>query len=287
MTRSDGGDARPALGAGAPSSPRATGVAYARGAVGGLLVAMPLLLTMEMWWGGFLIPAGRLALLVAFNYVVLYILQHYSGLHPRKTHASQARAAAAAYGIGVLVSLATLAAVNVVHGDLGARELVGKLVLEAVPVSIGASVSMSQFGAESDVAERRKERETFWGAMAMALAGAVFFGFSVAATEEAMMVGLRISAAHGVILVVASLLLAHLVVFAVEFRRRHERSRRWWALLLKEGVGAYAVALFVAAYLLWTFGRIGPDVGLAAARDMIVGLGLATSLGAAAGELLI
>src|SRR5688500_15335890 len=160
------------------SSVRRTAVAYARGAAGGLLVAMPLLLTMEMWWGGFLIPAGRLALLVVFNYGVLYVLQHYSGLHPRKTHASQARAAAAAYGIGILVSLLTLLALRVVNRDTAAHDLVGKLVLEAVPVSIGASVAMSQFGVEHEVAEQRKEGETYWGAMAMALAGAMFFGFS-------------------------------------------------------------------------------------------------------------
>ena len=86
-----------------------------------------------------------------------------------------------------------------------------------------------------------------------------------------------------------SVLLVHLVVYAVEFRRREggPGGRRWWQLLLKEGMSAYAVALVVAAYLLWTFGRIGGDVGWSATRDMIVTLGFATSLGAAAGELLI
>jgi putative integral membrane protein (TIGR02587 family) len=280
---------RPALGAAAPSSARATAVAYARGAVGGLIVAMPLLVTMEMWWGGFLIPAERLALLVAFNYGVLYVLQHYSGLHPRKTYASQARAAAAAYGIGMAVSLLTLLGMNVVGRGTAGHDLLGKLVLEAVPVSIGASVAMSQFGAENEVAEKRKEGETYWGAMAMALAGAMFFGFSVAATEEPMMLGLRVTSAHGAALVVASVLLVHLVVYSVEFRRRAggPGGRRWWQLLLKEGVSAYALSLLVAAYLLWTFGRIGADVGWIAARDMVVVLGVATSLGAAAGELLI
>ena len=286
---SDRETTRPALGAGAPSDPRATAVAYARGAVGGLIVAMPLLLTMEMWWGGFLIPAGRLALLVVFNFGVLYIMQHYSGLHPRKTYASEARAAAAAYGIGVVVSGITLLALNVLAAHIAWRDLLGKLVLEAVPVSIGSSVAMSQFGAENEVAEKRKEGETYWGAMAMALAGAMFFGFSVAATEEPMMLGLRITAAHALALVLGSILLVHGVVYAVEFRRRERGpgGRRWWELLLREGVSAYALSLVVAAYLLWTFGRIGGDVGWAAARDMIVTLGLVTSLGAAAGELLI
>jgi putative integral membrane protein (TIGR02587 family) len=278
---------RPALGAGAPASPRATAVAYTRGAVGGLIVAMPLLMTMEMWWAGFLIPAGKLALLVAFNFGVLYILQHYSGLHPRKTQSSQVRAAAAAYGIGILVSLASLAALNVVHGDIGVRDLVSKLVVEAVPVSIGASVAMSQFGAESAVAELRKQGESFWGALAMALAGAVFFGISVAATEEPLMIAMRITSWHAIVIVLMSIGIVYLVVYAVEFRDRDGRSGAWWQRLVKEGVSSYVVALGVAALLLWTFGRIGPDVGLIATVEMIVTLSFATSLGAAAGELLI
>ena len=104
-----------------------------------------------------------------------------------------------------------------------------------------------------------------------------------------MMLGLRVTSAHAAAIVAASVLLVHLVVYAVEFRQREAGpgGRRWWQLLLKEGVSAYALSLLVAAYLLWTFGRIGADVGWGATRDMIVVLGVATSLGAAAGELLI
>src|SRR5687767_3892780 len=170
------------------SSVRATATSYGRGVAGGLLIAMPLLLTMEMWWGGFTIPAARLLLLIAITYGVLFVLQHYSGLHPKKTMPGQARAALVAYGIGVLVSIAALAALGVLRAELAARDLVGKLVLEAVPVSIGASVAMSHFGAGSEVAAQRKEAENYWGGMGMALAGAMLFGFSVAATEEPMMV---------------------------------------------------------------------------------------------------
>jgi putative integral membrane protein (TIGR02587 family) len=244
---------------------------------------------MEMWWGGFSIPPARLAVLVVVGYGVLLVLQHYSGLHPRKTAGGQLRAAIVAYGIGVVVTALTLLALNVVRTQTALHDLVGKLVLEALPVGIGASVAMSAFGHEHHVTERRKEGENYWGAMAMALAGAMFFGFSVAPTQEPMMIGMQLTWMHALALVLASLLQVHAVVYAVEFRRRERRSggRRWWQLLLKEGVGAYAVALLVAAYLLWTFGRIGPHVGVAPSVDMIIVLGFATSLGAAAGELLI
>src|SRR5688572_5125299 len=124
--------------------------------------------------------------------------------------------------------------------------------------------------------------------MGMALAGAMLFGFSVAATEEPMMVGIQLTWVHAVVLALGSLLQVHVIVYAVEFKQRERGpgGRRWWQLLLKEGVGAYILSLVVAAYLLWTFGRLDGGTGLAASVHMVLTLGFVTSLGAAAGELL-
>ncbi|HVE79196.1 MAG TPA: TIGR02587 family membrane protein [Gemmatimonadaceae bacterium] len=267
---------------------RETAVSYARGVVGGLLVALPLLLTMEVWWGGFIIPAWRLLLLATLHYGVLLILQHYSGLHPSKTVAAQARAALVAYGIGIVVAAATLLALAVIRPGIAPRDLVGKLILEAIPVSIGSSVAMSEFGAEHEVVERRKEEESYWGMVGMALAGAMLLGFAVGVTEEPMMIGMHLTWVHATALVILSVLQVHLIVYAVEFRRHSRRGdRRWWQRLLKEGVSTYAVSLLVSAYVLWTFGRLGPDTGLVATVDEIITLGFAASLGAAAAELLI
>lgn len=60
-------------------------IGYARGVMGGLLVGIPSMMTMEMWWEGFFIPAWRLILLFIVNGGVLFILQHYSGLTHHKT----------------------------------------------------------------------------------------------------------------------------------------------------------------------------------------------------------
>jgi|ERR687895_1137849 hypothetical protein len=56
-------------------SVRETAAAYARGVVGGLLVGMPTLMTMEMWWGGFTIPSVRILLLVVVNFGIFLVLQ--------------------------------------------------------------------------------------------------------------------------------------------------------------------------------------------------------------------
>src|SRR3954468_18441975 len=117
-----------------------TFVAYARGAGGALIVGLQLIFTMEMWWSGFNVPVTRIMLLVAVNAGILLILQHYSGLHPSKTPGAQLRAAIVAYGIGVIVATLALLAINVIDIHSALRDVVGKIALEAVPLSVGASV---------------------------------------------------------------------------------------------------------------------------------------------------
>jgi uncharacterized membrane protein len=115
----------------------------------------------------------------------------------------------------------------------------------------------------------------------------MLFGFGLAPTDEPMMIGLRLPWHHALALVAASLFQVHAIVYAVGFKQHERDERAWWRKLLREGIGAYAVALIVAAYLLWTFGRIDAHTGLVACVYQTVTLGFITSLGAAAGELLI
>jgi Predicted membrane protein len=122
------------------SETRKTAIAYARGLAGGLLVGVPVIMTMEVWWEGFFMPAWRILLLYVFNYGVLLILQHYSGLHHRKTISGQIRAAFVAYGLGILASLIILTLLHVLRADSSLRDIAGKLLLESIPVSIGSSV---------------------------------------------------------------------------------------------------------------------------------------------------
>jgi putative integral membrane protein (TIGR02587 family) len=254
-----------------------------------MIIALPMLMTMEMWWGGFTISGRRLLLLVAVNFGVLLVLQHYSGLHPRKTKGSQFRAALVAYGIGIVVSAATLEIINVLRGGVALVDAVGKLVLEAVPVSLGASIAMSHFGVEHETVEQRKDADVYWAQRGMALAGAMIVGISVASTEEMTMIGLQLTWAHALGLAVLSMVQVVAILYAVGFRNHENEgdARPTWTELVTEAVGVYAIAIALGGYLLWTFGQIGADTGLHASVDILVTLGFATSLGAAAAELLI
>jgi putative integral membrane protein (TIGR02587 family) len=268
---------------------RGTAVGYARGAGGGLFLGLPLLMTMEMWWSGFHMPAGRLLLFLVLTFGVLVILEHYSGFREETTFLEEVQDAVVALGIGIVLAAAVLFAFAIVEPGMAAREVVGKIALQAIPLSIGASVAISQLGARSAEQERRKERAGFWGTQGIALAGAVVFGFNVAPTEEPLLLALKMGPWRALAILLLSLAMVHALVYAVEFRGTHavpEGSTRLHAFV-RTSVTSYALALAAAAYLLWTFGRIDGATGLGEALRMTIALGLATSLGAAAAKLIL
>lgn len=261
---------------------------YARGSIGGLLVGIPSMMTMEMWWEGFFVPAWRLILLFLVNGCVLFILQHYSGLTHKKTFMGQLRATIVASGIGIVTASLILLALGVLHGDLTLRDLAGKLILQSIPISIGASVAMSEFGEEHDVAEERREQAGFWGELGMALGGAMLFGFGLSSTEEPLMIADQLTWPMAMGLVAVSLAQVYAIVHALEFKREPKGAKKpLIAQVIRETISTYALAVIVGAYLLWTFETLGSHMGLIPSVYAVVAIGVVTSLGAAAAELLI
>jgi putative integral membrane protein (TIGR02587 family) len=263
---------------------------YGRGLLGALLVSMPLLATMEMWWLGFTIPPLRLLLFVVANFVLLIVLEYYSGF--QKGHVrlwEEVQDAVDAYGMGLLVALVVLFLFGVIELGMSWREIAGKTIIEAIPLSIGASIAISLFGEHDARREWRKRSAGFWGTQSIGLAGATYFGFNVAPTEEPVMIALGISWWHALLLVLFGLSITHAVVYSVGFSGSHRLpgGTVFWAAFLRTGVVSYLGALLVTAFLLWMFGRIDGSTGLTPAIHMIVTLGFINALGSSAAKLII
>ena len=269
------------------SETRKTALAYARGLAGGMLIGVPVLLTMEVWWEGFFVPAWRILVFYVFNFGVLLILQHYSGLHHRKTTASQVRAAIVAYGLGIFASAIILALLHVLRADSNFRDVAGKLMIESVPVSIGASVAISEFGDDEDLPQHRRERVGYFGSLGMAIAGAALFGFGLSAAEEPLMIANQLDWIHGVLIMLVSLLQVCAIVYSVGGRGDESSEKETLPKVLGQSVSTYAVALLVGAFYLWTFGTLNEHLSFTASTYVIIAIGFATSFGAAAAEALL
>ncbi|HYE95960.1 MAG TPA: TIGR02587 family membrane protein [Rubricoccaceae bacterium] len=258
---------------------------YARGLAGGLLFSLPLLYTMEMWWAGHNAPPERLLVIIALTFVLLLGYNHFAGLREESDLASDVFESIEEMGLGLLLALLMLAVLGQLTADASVGEVVGKVVMEGMTAAIGLSVGTEQLG---DITQperlRRMGRE---GEIVLAGLGAVLVAANVAPTEEVLMIAVETSPWALIGLAALSVAMAWLLLHYSEFKGAGRVARtRLTGFALGGAIVTYAVALAMAAALLWADGRFDGAGWVAGVRQVVV-LGFPAVLGAAAARLLL
>jgi putative integral membrane protein (TIGR02587 family) len=265
-----------------------TGVARAFG--GAIVFSLPLLMTMEMWHFGFVIAPLRLVALLLLTLPLLVGLSARSGFRETLDLKEDVVDACVAYAVGVAAAAAILLLLGIIGPGMSPDEVTGKIVLQAVPASIGALLAQSQFGpAGDDEREAQPRRPAAYGSEIFLMGvGALFLGFNVAPTEEMVLIGNTIGDWHVVALLIVSTFVMHAFVYALEFRGQEpvHPGTPLWSVFLRFTVVGYAVALLISAYVLWTFGRFEGTAWPVMLRTTIV-LGFPCAVGAAAARLIL
>lgn len=265
---------------------------------GGLLFSLPLLYTMEVWHAGFTMPPQRQLVYVVAALVLLLGYNRFAGLHPDSTWLEVWIDSIEEMGIGLLLSAIVLLLIGRLTAEQDASEVLGRIVVEAVTVAIGVSVGTAQLGGgagdndgggagDASTGMSKRGRATFGGQLTLALCGAVLFAANIAPTEEIVHIGVELSGLQLAGLGIATMVVAGLVLYFSDFygARRWARAEGGWAMV-RGTVIAYAVGLAASAGILWIFGRFD-GVGTGAILGQTVALGVAATLGASAGRLLI
>lgn len=122
-----------------------------RGVAAGAIVGMPLLYTMEMWFHGMLLsPAHQLVLLgavllVNFLFNLFSGFRHQPGFgHLRRRAMESAAESCAAVALGLIFSLAILLLIGEITFRSSFVQWLGRVLIEAGPVSIGVCFANSQ-----------------------------------------------------------------------------------------------------------------------------------------------
>ena len=262
-------------------------IGLARAFAGAVIFALPLLMTMEMWWLGFTMAAWKIALLLVLFFPFLVALSWHVGFEPTFSWRDDVVDALVAYAVGFVAGALLLWLLGELRADMSDRELVGKVALQAVPGSIGALLSQTQLGERDQPGEARGGEAGYWSDLFIMGTGALFLAFNLAPTEEMVMIAFKLSQPAIVGLMAASLVAMHSFVYAVSFRGRPDDHSRASAtsVFLRFTVTGYMLALAISAYMLWTFGRL--DAGLSEAGRAVVVLGFPAALGAAGAWLVV
>jgi len=260
----------------------------ARGFGGALIFALPMLMTMEMWWLGFYLERFRLALLLIVNIPLLTLLSHHAGFEETFDWHEDLRDALIACGIGILASSAILTVFGIITPAMPADEIIGKIAIQSMPASIGALLGRSQLGGRKIEPEEGTKEETYASELFLMAIGALFLGLNMAPTEEMILISFKMTAWHAALLVLLSILLMHGFVYAVEFKGESTLGpdTPWWSAFLRFTLAGYVISIIVSLYVLWTFGRMDGQAGTQILMSAVV-LGFPASLGAAAARLIL
>ena len=261
----------------------------ARGFGGALLFSFPLLMTMEMWWLGFYMDRGRLALFVVVTFLMLLGLGWFVGFERTVRLRDIFLEATTAYGIGIVGSAILLTVFEILNDEMQASEIVGKIAVQSIPASIGATVARKQLasgGAETDQ-DQKEARAGYPGQVFLMAAGALYVSFNVAPTEEMILIAFKMTPVRTVALVLLSVILLHVFVYSVGFRGQEPmREMGLGRIFVAFTLAGYGVALCVSIYVLWTFGRFDGTSAYEIAT-MVAVLGFPAAIGAAVARLVV
>lgn len=275
---------------------------YGRGIAGGLLFSLPLVYTMEVWWTGFVADSTRLLLAMIITIGLLLGYNRFSGMRPGVRLLDVIIDSIEEMGLGTVLAALILFLLGRITAGMTWQEILGKVVVESLIVSIGVSVGTAQLGmsqkrdeeGESSGSSQSGQESSsrsphVLGQMVLAFCGAVLFAANIAPTEEIVIIAVEASTWKLLGLAALSLAMGMLILHFSDFLGAHHAvaSKSEGALLkLLESTAGYAVALLASAMMLWFFRRFD-GMPLATCLSEIVVLGLAANLGASAGRLLI
>lgn len=123
---------------------------YGRGIIGGLLLSLPLVYTMEVWWIGFIAPPAYLLSCVLITYLLLLGYNRYAGMKKDSSFREICHESVEELGLAVIVSFLFLLLLSRIDFGMSWDEIIGKVIVESMIVAIGISVGTAQLGGNDE-----------------------------------------------------------------------------------------------------------------------------------------
>lgn len=274
---------------------------YARGIIGGFLFSLPILYTMEVWWRGMVIGPSVQVVFLVITFILLLGYNRYAGLREDASWKEVIIDSVEEIGIGLMLATFFLWIIGVL--DFRTMELpriISMVVVETMTVAIGVSVGTAQLGDTGEEegsgmaavdSNRAMDMKTtpLPEQMILSLCASVLFAANIAPTEEVLQIAVAINPLKALLLCMVSILFSGVVLFFIAFKgseglQVHQEAG--WKEIVPLTFMTYNVALISSAGALALFGQF-EGVSFEIAVYQTVALGVASSLGATAGRLLL
>lgn len=270
-----------------------------RGLSGGFLFGIPLLYTMEVWWLGTQTEPWRLLIILLASFAINWMLGSFAGFRQEGEPIRPITDALEALAIGVVASTVTLVVLGEVHADMPLNAILGVIVLESIPFSLGVSIASGLLRGNKDdpnggeQADQDDDQQPATNStlrdVGATVAGALFISFSIAPTAEVPMLAANLSSLSIVVLVFFSLVVSYAITFEAGFADQQGRRSQQGVFQgpLSETIFSYLISLLVAAVLLWLFRQLETADPLRVWLERTIVLGLPAVIGGSAGRLAV
>lgn len=264
-----------------------------RAFAGAYIFGIPLLFTMEMWWIGEYISTFNLVALLIVALAVNFGLTRVAGFKTESTIRETFEETIEAIAIGIVAATLMLLILNQIRFDEDGLVILGKILVQAVPLSIGASVTNQVFGPRWQQKSKSGDQtskplsplQALLSDIGATATGGLFLGVSIAPTEEVPMIAAGLDSWHLLSIVVFSVVISYVIVFASGFDQ--QPAAGIFQRPFTETMLSYVVSLSVAFLALYLFNQIALGDPFRLTAEQVLVLGLPTTIGGAAGRLVI
>lgn len=272
-----------------------------RAASGGFIFAVPLLYTMEMWEIGVTAELWKLLLFLGVAFAINLGLahSHSGGFKPATDWFATVEQAVDTLAVGLVGGALVLLVLNQIAIGDPPQTILGRVLVQAVPLSIGAAVAAAIFGPRGersrdgdeadteDDGEAPSARRAFLSDAGATCLGAIFLAFSIAPTDEVSLLAMELTPQHQVAVIFLSLLVSYMIVFVSGFSASSRTQPGPFQHPMTETTFAYALSLLVSLGALLLFDRVELSDPPAHILTLVIVLGLPATVGGAAGRLVV
>lgn len=265
---------------------------FVRALSGAFLFGIPLLYTMEMWWLGEISRPGHTLLVLGVTLLANAALVVAAGKRERPLLA-KIEQGLTAVAVGIIAATLVLTVLNQLTAGHSLSAMLGMIVAQTLPLSIGAALGGIIFSADREGEDAEDQpKGSFWHALlndvSATAIGAIFVAATVAPTAEVPMISASMDYPHMLALIGLTLLAGYIIVFASGFDPAAQRDRHHlFQHPATETVLAYLVALIVSFGVLALSHQVSfDDPGRFVLTQTLV-LGLPAMIGGAAGRIAI
>lgn len=275
-----------------------------RGVAGAFLFGSPFLYTMEVWWKGNIASPARMLFALVATYFAVLVIDRALGFR-RNREGTWRRAfadSAEALALGLVTGAASLALLGIIGPSDGFEAVMGRIVMEGIPFSLGVGLANSfmgkgdENGDEGDREEGTDDpkwlnegwRETL-ADLGATILGAIVISSSIAPTDEVQVISANLPHPRLLLLVGVSILISYVIVFEADFRSQEARRNQkgFFQTPKSETMISYLASLVVSMVTLWLFQLLSFEDPADKWISYTLVLGLPATIGGAAGRLVI